>query len=125
MDFAARFRTATSPAVVRLYHADAPDQLTRPNIARALAAAPDHVRSLTMLLDRHGAALARWAPGLLVQYTRGLATQQFLAGDRAAGLQDDQSVDSHASRAVERLGCSGTGAIDRRLLAHAQAQRGR
>ena len=38
---------------------------------------------LETLLDRHGAALARWAPGLLVQYTRGLATQQFLAGDRA------------------------------------------
>ena len=125
MDFAARFRTATSPAVVRLYHADAPDQLTRPNIARALAAAPDHVRSLTLLLDRHGVALARWAPGLLVQYTRGLATQQFLAGDRAGGLRTIGRVIRTRRGLLSASAVLGLGLIDRRLLAHAQAQRGR
>lgn len=123
MDFAARFRTATSPAVVRIYHGDAPDQLTRPNVARALAAAPDHVRNLEALLARHGAALARWAPGLLVQYTRGLATQQFLAGDRAGGLRTIGRLIRARGGPLSTWAVLGLGLLDRRILAHAQAQR--
>jgi glycosyltransferase involved in cell wall biosynthesis len=86
-DFAERFLMATSPAVVRRYHSDAPDQLTSPTLNQMLESASDHARSFKALLDRHGAALARWAPALGVQYARGLATQQFLAGDRTAGVK--------------------------------------
>jgi len=87
MDFAARFLTATSPAVARFYHSDAPDQVTRPNVTRALEQAPVLARSFRVLLERHGAALEKWAPRLLEMYTRAFATQQFLAGDRLGGLR--------------------------------------
>ena len=70
MDFAARFLTATSPAVTRLYHSD-------PGLAagfeRALEEAPKHAHSFQMLLDRHGTTLARWAPRLLEMYSRALS----------------------------------------------------
>jgi hypothetical protein len=125
LDFAAHFRTATSPAVVRLYHSDAPDQLTQPNVARALASAPDHARAFETLLERHGTGLARCAPGLLFQYTRGLATQQFLAGDRSAGLRTMSRLMRAQGGPLETWAVLGLGLLDRRLLAHAQAQRAR
>jgi hypothetical protein len=125
LDFAARFRTATSPAVVRLYHSDAPDQLTRPNVERALASAPDHARSFETLLERHGAGLFQYAPGLLFQYTRGLATQQFLAGDRAAGLRTMGRLIRRQRPPLNTWAVLGLGLLDRRLLAHVQAHRPR
>lgn len=123
MDFAATFRTATSPSVVRLYHNDAPDQLTRPNAARALASAPDHVASLTAILDRHGPALQRWAPVMLKQYTRGLAAQQFLAGQRLAGARTISRLMRSGDRSLAAWAVLGLGLIDRRVLAHVQARR--
>jgi glycosyltransferase involved in cell wall biosynthesis len=125
LDFAARFQTATSPTVVRLYHSDAPDQLTRPNVERALASAPDHARSFQTLLERHAGGLARYAPGLLLQYTRGLATQQFLAGDRVGGLRTMSRLIRAQRGPLNTWAVLGLGLLDRRLLAHAQAQRSR
>jgi glycosyltransferase involved in cell wall biosynthesis len=86
MDFAVRFLTATSPAVVLRIRSDADNRLTQPDTARALVAAADVARSFEMLLQRHRAALEAGAPRLLAQYVRGLATQQFLSGDRRGGL---------------------------------------
>jgi hypothetical protein len=120
MDFAARFRTATRPAVLLLCHSDAPNQLTRPNVARALAGAADHARSFEALLDRHGAALARWAPSLLVQYTRGLATQQFLAGDRLGGFRTIRRLIRARGGSLSAWAVLGLGLLGRRILAHAQ-----
>ncbi len=125
MDFASRFLTASSPAVARLYHSDAPDQLTRPNVARTLATAVDHARSLETLLERHGEALARWAPGLFAMYTRGLATQQFLAGDRIAGVRTIHRLIRTRGGSVGAWTVLGLGLIGRRTLAHAQAHRRR
>jgi hypothetical protein len=122
MDFAARFLTATSPAVTRLYHSDAPNQVSRPDLERALEEAPKHAHSFQMLLDRHGPALARWAPGLLEMYSRALASQQFLAGDRRAGLRTIARLirarpASYTAWAILALGLCG-----RRPLAYAQAE---
>jgi glycosyltransferase involved in cell wall biosynthesis len=122
LDFAARFLTATSPIVARLYHSDAPDQVSRPNVARALAQAPDGVKNFQLLLDRHGTALARWAPGLLAMYMRALATHQFLAGDRLAGLKTIWQLTRarHGSFAVWVI--LGVGLLGPRPLAYAQAE---
>ena len=123
MDFAARFHTATSPAIVRLYHTDSPDQLTRPAVVRMLDTAPDHVRSLEALLERHSAALARWAPGLLIQYTRGLATQQFLAGDRMAALRTLARLIQARGGVLSTCAVLVLGLLGRRTLATAKARR--
>lgn len=123
LDFASRFRTATSPSVVRLYHNDSPDQLTRPNVARMLAAAADHARSFETLLDRHGAALSRWAPGLLMQYTRGLATQQFLAGKRLSGFRTIVKLIRAGGGSLNASAVLLLGMIGRRSLAKAKAHR--
>lgn len=123
MDFAARFRTGTSSSVVRLYHNDAPDQLTRPNAARALSSAPDHVASLTAILERHGPALQRWAPVMLRNYTRGLAAQQFLAGRRLAGARTISRLMRSGDRSVAAWAILGLGLIDKRVLARVQARR--
>ena len=122
MDFAARFLTATSPAVPRLYHSDASDQVSRPNVRRALAQAPDHMRNFQVLLDRHGGALARWAPGLLAMYTRALATQQFLAGDRLGGIRTMGRLIRARHVSLTEWAILGFGLLGRRPLAYAQAE---
>lgn len=122
MDFAARFQTATSPAVALLCHSDATNQLTRPDATRALTAAPDHVRSLETLIERHGEALAEHAPTLLLQYTRGLAAQQFLAGNRAGGLRTITRLIRSRASLLSAWVVLGFGLLDRRVLAYAQAR---
>jgi hypothetical protein len=122
-DFARHFLTATSPAVVRLYHQDAPDQLTRPNLNRMMGTAANHVRSLEALLGRHGAALAQWAPALHVQFTRGLATQQFLAGDRAAGVKTVARLIRGGERSLSTWAVLGLGLAGRHALAAVKARR--
>jgi glycosyltransferase involved in cell wall biosynthesis len=116
LDFAAAFLTKTSAAVVRQYHSDAPDQLTRPNPARALATAADQAESLRALLARHGDALARWAPRLLAEYTRGFATQRFLVGDRFGALRTmsrlpRSQITSPGTWAVLTFGLMGPGPL--------------
>jgi hypothetical protein len=125
LDFAAAFLTATSPTVARQYHADAPDQLTKPIPAVALARARDEAQALTTLLQRHGEALSRYAPRLHAQYTRGVATQLFLAGDRAGGIRALRSArDTSGGRGAE-LAVLALGLLGPRPLAWAQAARAR
>jgi Glycosyl transferase family 2 len=122
LDFAARFLTATSPAVARFYHSDATDQVSRPSVTRALAQAPDHARNYQLLLDRHGAALARYAPGLHAMYVRALATHQFLAGDRIAGLKTIGRLIRARHASFPAWAILGFGLLGRRALAYAQAE---
>jgi glycosyltransferase involved in cell wall biosynthesis len=122
LDFAARFLTATTPAVTRLYHSDATDQVSRPSVTRALAQAPDHVRNYQLLLDRHGAALARCAPDLHAMYVRALATHQFLAGDRIAGLKTIGRLMRARHVSFTAWAILGFGLLGRRPLAYAQAE---
>jgi hypothetical protein len=122
LDFGSRFPIATSPAVVRLYHSDAPDQVARPNVTRALAQAPDHARNFQLVLDRHGAALAKWAPGLHAMFMRALATNQFLAGDRIAGLQTIGRLMRARHTSLVMWAILGLGLLGPRPLAYAQAE---
>jgi hypothetical protein len=125
LDFAARFLTATSPAVTRLYHSDATDQVSRPSVTRALAHAPDHARNYQLLVDRHGAALARYAPELHAMYVRALATHLFLAGDRLAGLKTIGQLIRARHASFPAWAILGFGLLGRRPLAYAQAEHAR
>ena len=125
MDFAARFRTATSPAVVRLYHSDAPDQITRPDVGRAIAQAHQQARSFRLLLDSHGKALERCAPHLHAMYMRALAIQQFLSGDRMGGASTIARLVWSRPRSWGAWAVLGAGLLGPRPLALAQAERRR
>jgi hypothetical protein len=87
LDFARDFRTLAAPDVVRLYHGDAPDQLSRPHTRRDREIDKDFAEGLSELLEKHGAALKAWAPELHFQYLRSAATYSFLAGQRIAGTR--------------------------------------
>ena len=86
LDFAKLFLARACPNVVRLYHSDAEDQLTRPSATRALLSAPDRVKGVEELLGRHGEALSKWAPTLFLGQLSNLATLHFLCGQRLKGL---------------------------------------
>jgi len=58
LDFARNFRTLAAPDVVRLYHSDAPDQLTNSPALRAPEIADDFAKGLTDLLEKHGVAVS-------------------------------------------------------------------
>jgi hypothetical protein len=92
LDFAKNFRTAASPAVVRKYHSGADDRLTRPDVSRMIAISRDYMRTFDLVLRHHGVAFDEWAPSLRTHFTRALATQQFLADERMAGLRSVASL---------------------------------
>jgi glycosyltransferase involved in cell wall biosynthesis len=87
LDFARNFRTLAATDVVRLYHGDAPDQLSLPHNRRDREVEKDFAAGLSELLEKHGVALKTWAPELHFQYLRSAATYSFLAGQRIAGAR--------------------------------------
>ena len=87
LDFAKSFRIYAAPDVVRLYHHDADNQLTRPGSEELMKSAADQAAQTETLLARHGDALARWAPRRWRQLMSGLSTMHFLAGNRLAGMR--------------------------------------
>jgi glycosyltransferase involved in cell wall biosynthesis len=87
LDLARSFLTRAYPDVVRLYHSDAENQLTRPSAIRALISAPDRVKGMEELLARHGEALSKWAPTSFLGRLSSLAIQYFLCGQRLKGLR--------------------------------------
>lgn len=87
LDFARLYRIQACPDIVRLYHHDAPNQLTKADAGEWMRSAADQASQTEELLERHGEAMARWAPRLHEQLVAGLATMYFLAGNRRAGLR--------------------------------------
>lgn len=84
-DFSRLFLTRTCPDVVRLYHLDADNQLTKPSVAQLLLSAPDQAKNIERLLINHGEALKSWAPQVYWQNLAGLVTLYFLSGRRRDG----------------------------------------
>jgi glycosyltransferase involved in cell wall biosynthesis len=125
LDFAARFKTATSPVVVRLYHSDAAAQLGRPSVQSAIAAAPGQVLELETLLDRHGAALTRYAPRAAVIYRRGLVTRYFLSGNRVQGIRATLRLTRSSGRSLSIWVVFALGILNRRALALVSTLRAR
>jgi glycosyltransferase involved in cell wall biosynthesis len=72
--------------VVRIYHHDAPNQVTRMHADKWLRWASSSADAHSRLLSRHGASLQRSAPKLAAIFQRQGATWEFLNGNRAAGL---------------------------------------
>jgi glycosyltransferase involved in cell wall biosynthesis len=86
LNFSARYRTRTVPDVVRLYHQDASNSISRSSASAILSRAPDELRSVEGILRTHGEGLQSWAPNLYANLLKGCATLSFLSGERAKGL---------------------------------------
>ena len=77
----------TSTAVVRRYHHDALNQITRPTIRRSLRYADADAADAARVLDLHGEALRRWAPMTHRLILSGGAIASFMAGRRMDGVR--------------------------------------
>lgn len=97
-------RIRTSGKIVRLYHHDAPNQITRPSFRRSLSFAEDAARNVDVILARHGTALEQFAPNNFSARLRAGALSHFLAGHRRAGL-------SYARRHAARAGWTAKGLL--------------
>ena len=87
LDFMKQFFAWSFSDVVALYHQDANNQLTKPNIHRTLQGAHDQSISEELLLQTHGEALKIHAPRVYRQHISGMATLFFLCGDRQKGIK--------------------------------------
>lgn len=87
LDVARAVDVQLEPDVVRIYHQDASNQVTRPQMKRLIEWAPDSARAIANLLSRHGQSLERCAPQLAALFLAQGATWQFLSGHRQAGLR--------------------------------------
>jgi glycosyltransferase involved in cell wall biosynthesis len=90
LDFARHFISRIYPDVVRLYHQDAANRLVDYprwlDPARDRAFLQDRADGLRALLQDHGRALRRQAPGQYGDYLQNAATSTLLAGRRRAAL---------------------------------------
>ena len=87
LDFMKQFNAWSFPDVVRLYHQDAENQLTKPNMSRTIEYALTQVLSSELLLRNHGEALKVYAPHIYRKQISGLATLCFLSGNRLKGIK--------------------------------------
>jgi hypothetical protein len=101
---------------VRLYHSDAPDQLTNSPALRAPEIADDFATGLTDLLEKHGTVLKALAPELHFQYLRSAAMYSFLAGRRVAGARYAAECLRQKPFAVSALGLLGAGMVGPRAV---------
>ena len=125
LDFAKTFRSASHPEVARLYHTDAPDQNSYvPNPAHWMRIAPDHARSLTQVLARHGEALQRIAPHAYRAQLQTAAKMHFLAGDRKGAFALLRRLWSVQTFAPRSWAIFAVGIFGRRAMAWGDALRG-
>jgi glycosyltransferase involved in cell wall biosynthesis len=87
LDFMKQFNVWSFPDVVRLYHHDAENQLTKPGVDRSIQSAKDQALSCELMLKNHGAALKLHAPQIYISQVSGLATLCFLGGNRLKGIK--------------------------------------
>lgn len=87
LDFMKHFNAWAYPDVVRLYHHDAENQLTRPDSIRTIENAKSQSLSSELLLKEHGEALKKYAPEIYQAQISGIATLFFLSGKRLKGTK--------------------------------------
>lgn len=87
LDFAKLFLIKTYPDVLRIYHQDAGNTITRPSVQQILTRAPDLAKNMEMVLDQHGSDLIKWAPKLYRQNLAGSVTLHLLSGQRIQALR--------------------------------------
>ena len=87
LDFMKQFNAWSFPDVLRVYHHDAENQLTRPDINRLIQYAEDQALSWERMLMNHSDALRLHAPQIYRSMISNLATLCFLSGNRLKGIR--------------------------------------
>lgn len=87
LNFMKLFNAWSFPDIVRLYHSDAKNQLTKPGVSRVIQYAKDQSLSWESMLKNHGDALRCHAPRIYDSLTSNLATLYFLSGNRSKGMR--------------------------------------
>ena len=87
LDFMKRFHAWSFPDVVALYHQDAENQLTKPNVNRTIKYANNQAFSGELMLKNHGETLRAYAPKIYRRQVSGLATLWFLSDNRLKGIK--------------------------------------
>jgi glycosyltransferase involved in cell wall biosynthesis len=87
LDFMKRFNAWSFPDVVALYHQDAENQLTKPNVNRTIENAKYQALSGELMLKNHGETLKAYAPKIYRRQVSGLATLWFLSYNRLKGIE--------------------------------------
>jgi len=87
LDFMKQFNAWSFPDVLRVYHHDAENQLTRPDINRSIQYAKDQALSWERMLINHSDALRLHAPRIYRSLISNLATLCFLSGNRLKGIR--------------------------------------
>jgi len=87
LDFMKQFNAWSFHDVVRLYHHDADNQLTKPNMSLTIESARDQVLSGELLLKNHGETLRVYSPHIYRRRVSGLAILCFLSGNRLKGIK--------------------------------------
>lgn len=87
LDFMKQFHAWSFPEVVRLYHHDAENQLTKPSMSYTIEGAQNQALSGELLLKNHGEALKVYAPRIYRRHISGLATLCFLSCNRSRGIK--------------------------------------
>ncbi len=132
LDFSVNFRTSMIPEVIVLVHQDAPNHLMGGYDGMEETTIQEHIASdirvSKEILDRHGEALARWAPGKLRGLERVLIMSHSKAGHRLVALRLAlrhlaKNPSSFYALSLVPLSISGRGALTtaRRIQQAAQA----
>ena len=87
LDFMKHFDAWSFPDVVRLYHHDAENQLTRQSVEDVFKGSLTQAVSGERLLKEHGDALKIYAPHIYLQQISNLATLWFISGNRMKGVE--------------------------------------
>lgn len=90
LDFAKRFLSANFTDVLRLYHQDADNQITR-LIGRVkwrqdTRVVSERARGMATMMEKHGAALKKYAPKRYQKFLGDQVRWEFLTGNRVKGI---------------------------------------
>jgi glycosyltransferase involved in cell wall biosynthesis len=125
LNFMKQFNARSLPDVVALYHQDAENQLTKPNMCRALQDAQNQALTGDLLLEKHGEALKQYAPRIYEKHISGLATLWFLSGNRMKGIKYSFSSLAHNWLSLRNWVILTTGLLGPKIIAWMKSFRSR
>lgn len=125
LELAKRFLTMSCSDVVRVYHQDAENQVTRPSARRQLLYAADAAANVEKVLELHGNALTKWAPSCYYGKLQAGAVNNFLSGQRIKGLKYATRSLFYRPLSMKIAAIVVFGLLGRKMLAWTQASRSR
>lgn len=125
LNLAKAYRVGAYSDIVRTYHHDAANQITKPNLRRNLQYASDAAVNVRAVLEPHGSFLREYAPSVYSNKLLEGAVCNFLAGNRREGLHFVREYMANRPADPKAYIVAVVGIISRRGLALLQSARRR